>query len=385
MPKADLSGPLTQQLQRTLEEARRLRQAGSYPAAAQAYRRCGQLQLQLAEYAVTKEVKAQQLKVAQTYLETAEQLERQAQPQAEPGGTDDLQSQVAALRTRTHVTWNDIGNLEETKLAIQSAYAFALVRRPAGVEHRPVNKILLYGPPGTGKTMLAAAASNELDAAFYSVKASDLLSKWFGESPRLVSALYREAAANAPAVIFLEEFDALAPQRGDSDSGAERRIVSTLLAELDGIPAAGTQGRYVLTIAATNLPWAIDPAILSRFGARLLYVPLPDVAAREQIIAKHVTGRGYESLVPFRELAQRTEGFSGRDLANLCSIAIEHMELENNREVLRLKSREALSRYELRIVPLTEAHFEYALSRITPQIELTDPQRYDEWRRQVEN
>jgi SpoVK/Ycf46/Vps4 family AAA+-type ATPase len=384
MSKADLSGPLTQQLQRTLEEARRQRQAGSYAAAAQAYRRCGQLQIQLAEYAVTKEVKAQQLKVAETYLETAGQMERQGQPQAEPAGGDDLQSQVAALRTRANVTWDDIGNLVETKAALQAAYAFALVRRPAGVEHRPVDKILLYGPSGTGKTMLAAAASNELDAAFYSVKASDLLSKWFGESPRLVSALYREAAAHAPAVIFLEEFDALAPQRGDSDSGAERRIVSTLLAELDGIPLAATQGRYVLTVAATNLPWMIDPAILGRFGARLLYVPLPAADARRQIVEKHLAGRGYQSQVSLHELARRSEGFSGRDLANLCSIAIERMEVENNQDVLQLRSRAALSRYELRITPLTQAHFDYALARITPQAALTDLRRYDEWRRQVE-
>lgn len=380
MSKADLSGPLGQQLQRTLEEARRQRQAGNFAAAAQGYRQSGTLQAQLAEYAVTKEIKAQQLTLAKTYLETADRLEQQPTPQTEPAGGDDLQGQVAALRTRSTIRWDDIGNLAEVKAAIQSAYAFALVKRPQGVSHRPVDKILLYGPPGTGKTMLAAAASNELDAAFYSVKASDLLSKWFGESPRLVSTLYREAASQAPAVIFLEEFDALAPNRSDSDSGAERRIVSTLLAELDGLADPSQQARYVLTVAATNLPWSIDPAILARFGARLLYVPLPDAAAREQIVVKHLDDKGYRTTVPVKTLVARTESFSGRDLANLCSLAIERMETENNPQVLSLRSREALSRYELRITPLTEAHFDYAFARIAPQTTPDQVRQFEAWR-----
>jgi SpoVK/Ycf46/Vps4 family AAA+-type ATPase len=380
-PVSDLSGPLAQQLQR----ARSLRKAGNYGAAAQSYRQCAELQTQLAEYAVSKEVKLQQLKVAQTYLETAVRLEQQGMAQAEPAGGDDLQAQVATLRTRVNVTWEDIGDLAECKAAIQAAYAFALVRRPAGIVHRPVNKVLLYGPPGTGKTMLAAAASNELDAAFYSVKASDLLSKWFGESPRLVAALYREATQHAPAVIFLEEFDALAPRRGESNSSAERRIVSTLLAELDGLADATRLGRYVLTIAATNLPWAIDPAILGRFGARLLYVPLPDVEGRQQIIEKHLTARGYRSEVPVQDLVARSEGFSGRDLANLCSLAIERMEYETNPEVLALKTPEALSRYELRIEPLRASHFEYAFAQVTPRTTAAELLQYQAWRDQAES
>jgi len=380
----DLSGPLTQQLQRILELARRQREAGHYAVAAQSYRQAGQLQMQLAEYAVTKEVKAQQLKVAQTYLETAARLEQQNPAQNESTRGDDLQAQIAALRTRATTTWDDIGNLSECKIAIKSAYAFALARRPAGVCHQPVSKILLYGPPGTGKTMLAAAASNELDATFYYVKASAMLSKWFGESSRLISVLYQDAAAHAPAVIFLEEFDALAPRRSDSDSGAERRIVSTLLAELDGLSQVTQGAQYVLTIAATNLPWDVDPAILSRFGGRLLYVPLPDAASRAQILNKNLSGRGYETEVPLEELVARTDGFSGRDLANLCTIAVERMELEHNPQILGLRDPESLSRYEVRIAPLTKEHFDYAFAQVIPQTRPSELQRFETWQRQAE-
>lgn len=384
MPASDLSGPLAKQLQRTLEQARSQRKEGDHLAAAQSYRRCAQLQTQLAEYAVNKAVKLQQLQVAKTYLETAERLERQDLPQTEPGNADDLRAQVVGLRTRAATTWDDIGDLEEVKAGIQAAYAFALVQRPVGVAHQPVSKILLYGPPGTGKTMLAAAASNELDAAFFSVKASDLLSKWFGESPRLISTLYREAAAQAPAVIFLEEFDALAPARGDSDSGAERRIVSTLLAELDGLADIDRKGQYVLTIAATNLPWAIDKAILGRFGARQLYVPLPDAHARAQILHKHLDERGYATDVAIADLAARTAGFSGRDLANLCSVAIERMEYETNPEVLAMRGREALQQHQLRIAPLSNPHFQAAFAQVQPQTTPQEIARFEVWRKQAQ-
>jgi len=384
-PAPDLSGPLRQQLERMLAQARSLRKQGQFAKAAQRYRQCADLQRQIARYASTKTGRIGQLKVAQTFAETAERLQHQQTPQAEPATAgEDLSSQAAALRMRSSVTWDDIGNLAETKAAIQAAYAFALVQRPVGVQRRPVNKVLLYGPPGTGKTMLAAAASNELDAAFYSVKASDLLSKWFGESPRLISSLYHEAARNAPAVIFLEEFDALAPQRGASDSGAERRIVSTLLAELDGLIASGEEDVYVLTIAATNLPWNIDPAILSRFGARLLYVPLPSAEGRGQILRMQTINKGYKLAVPLEELVSRTQSYSGRDIANLCSVAIEYMESSANPEVFEMKDRDSLSQYQLRIVPLNQDHFDHAFDRVNPQTTPTEITQYYRWREKVE-
>ena len=381
----DLSGPLRQQLNRTLEQARALRKQGELMQAAHHYRKCASLQKQIAQYASSKSGRIEQLKLAQTYAEMADRLEQQNSPQAEPAGdAQDFSSQVAALRIRSSITWDDIGNLDETKAAIQAAYAFALVQRPEGIQHRPVSKILLYGPPGTGKTMLAAAASNELDAAFYSVKASDLLSKWFGESPRLISALYKEAAQNAPAVVFLEEFDALAPRRGGSDSGAERRIVSTLLAELDGLVDSTKQGAYVLTMAATNLPWNIDPAILSRFGARLLYVPLPDAHGRIQILEKQTVGKGYKFAVSLDKLGRRTKGFSGRDLANLCSIAIEHMEFSSNPDVLKMEKREDLANYQLRIVPLNQTHFDHAFERVKPQTTPDEVLEFARWRAEAD-
>jgi len=140
----------------------------------------------------------------------------------------------------------------------------------------------------------------------------------------------------------------------------------------------------VLTIAATNLPWNIDSAILSRFGARLLYVPLPDAEGRRQILEKQIIGKGYELAFPIKELVKKTKGFSGRDLSNLVNIAIEQMEFENNPEVLHLKGRAELERYQLRITPLTHDHFAQALKQVQPQTSPDDVAQFAKWRVEVD-
>jgi katanin p60 ATPase-containing subunit A1 len=187
---------------------------------------------------------------------------------------------VLSLIHKSDVQWGDIGGLEDTKDSIKSAYALALAQKPAGVQVSSWRNLLMYGPPGTGKTLLAAATAGNLEATFFNVKVSSLLSKYFGESTKLISALFSVARRLSPAVIFLDEFESLTPVRGSGESGAERRIVSTLLAELDGLQAKDDTG-FVLTICATNLPWLLDLAILSRFQRRI-YVPLPDPDARRR-------------------------------------------------------------------------------------------------------
>jgi katanin p60 ATPase-containing subunit A1 len=283
---------------------------------------------------------------------------------------------------RSTVTWADIGGLEETKREIQAAYALALARRPAGVRLGPARNILLYGPPGTGKTLLAAAASNELDATFFNVKVSDMLSKWFGESSKLVSALYRVAEQRAPAVVFLDEFDALTSPRGSSESGAERRILSTLLSELDGLGKKGETAPYVLTIGATNVPWLIDSAILSRFGAKLIQVPLPDAQARAAILSLQLDQAGHRSQVPLPELVARTEGYSGREIAAVCQEAIARMVARANPALLEVadKGRQALAGYQLKVATLTAEDVDDALARVRPGTTPAHLERLAAWR-----
>jgi katanin p60 ATPase-containing subunit A1 len=379
----DLSGQIYGRLQKAEVQAKHFWEQGRGLEAAAAYRRCADLMRQYAQYGATKQIRQQRLRRAKQYRELADKIEAgaAAAPAAEEGATADYDAEVLNLIHRSTVTWEDIGGLEDTKQEIQAAYALALARRPQGVRLGPARNILLYGPPGTGKTLLAAAASNELDATFFNVKVSDVLSKWFGESTKLVSALYRVAEQRAPAVVFLDEFDALTPPRGGSESGAERRILSTLLSELDGLSRKGEAAPYVLTIGATNVPWLVDDAVLSRFGAKLIYVPLPDAGARAVILDLQLGRAGHHSQVPTQELVAQTEGYSGREIVALCQEAISRMVAQANPELLEVadQGRQALSDYELRVAPLTTKDFQHALARVRPGTTPAYLDRLDAW------
>ena len=210
-----------------------------------------------------------------------------------------------------------------------------------------------------------------------------LLSKYFGESTKLISALFAVARTLSPAVIFLDEFESLTPSRGSGESGSERRIVSTLLAELDGLQGKDDDS-FVMTICATNLPWLLDLAILSRFQRRI-YVPLPDPTAREAILGIQLSRRGHHSQVAIHELVERTDGFAGRELEQLGQIAINNMIRRANPDLLKVVDQGLmkLSSYQLRIEPLSYGDFESAFSQIKP---LADPKvvrRYEAWQADV--
>jgi len=389
MAKIDLSGQVWSQFEQARARAQKLLDAGQLGEAAAAYRRCADLLRQYAAYAVSEDVRKQWHERAAKFDEMAARAEsgHLARATTEPAAAEDYREAVRGLITRADIAWDDIGGLEETKREIQTAYALAVARKPPGVRMSAARNILLYGPPGTGKTLLAAATSRELDATFFNVKVSDMLSKYFGESSKLVSALYAEAVAQAPSVVFLDEFDALTGSRDASDSGAERRVLSTLLAELDGLEdKRRDDGPYVLTIGATNVPWQIDKAVISRFGARLIYVPLPDPAARRAILQIHIERKGHKSQVPLDELVARTEGYSGREIEAVVGQAIARMVRRANPDLLQqaAQGREALAGYTLKVQPLSEADFEAALAAIRPITDARDIQRYEAWRRQME-
>jgi len=290
---------------------------------------------------------------------------------------------VLTLIHKSDVRWQDIGGLEDTKDSIKSAYALALAKKPAGVQVSSWRNLLLYGPPGTGKTLLAAATAGNLEATFFNVKVSSLLSKYFGESTKLISALYSVARRLSPAVIFLDEFESLTPARGSGESGAKRRIVSTLLAELDGLQAKDESG-FVLTISATNLPWLLDLAILSRFHRRI-YVPLPDEAARNAILDIHLTRRGHTTKIPITELVRRTEGFAGREVEQLCLIAINAMIRRANPSLLKMvdKGLTSISEYELKVQPIAEEDFAQGFAQIRPVSDQLLLTRYERWQNHV--
>lgn len=308
------------------------------------------------------------------------------------GDVGELSSVVSQLVHASPVTWADIGGLEETKREIKYALGLAMARPPDGVQITTWRNMLFYGPPGTGKTLLAAATSNALRlraqttgdeqrAVFFNVKVSSVMSKYFGESTKIVSELYGQARDSSPAVVFLDEFEALASQRDKDDSGAERRILSTLLAELDGLSEKGRRDIFVLTVAATNRPWDLDPAVLSRFDKKVL-IPLPDPETRRAILEIQIARKGYESEVPFAELAEMTEGYSGREIERFCKEVAHRMIAEMNHDLPARVDQglEVVRSYQVRVRPLGRAEFESAKARIHPQTTPQEMARYVNWR-----
>ena len=216
------------------------------------------------------------------------------------------------------IGWDDIGGAEEAvdklkegiELPLKNPEAF----RRLGI--RPAKGFLLYGPPGTGKTLLAKAVAKEAEANFISMKSSDLLSKWYGESEQQIAKLFARARAVAPCVVFIDEIDSLVPARGSGQGEPQvtGRVVNTILAEMDGLEEL----QSVVVIGATNRPALVDPAILrpGRFD-ELVYVGTPDKLGREHILGIHTAKTPLASDVDLAGLAGRTDRFTGADLEDL--------------------------------------------------------------------
>ncbi|KAJ1920234.1 Vacuolar protein sorting-associated protein 4 [Mycoemilia scoparia] len=217
------------------------------------------------------------------------------------------------LTEKPNVRWDDVAGLDGAKEALKEAVILPIKFPHLFTGKRtPWRGILLYGPPGTGKSYLAKAVATEANSTFFSVSSSDLVSKWMGESERLVKNLFQMARESKPAIIFIDEVDSLCGSRGEGESEASRRIKTEFLVQMNGV---GNDDNGVLVLGATNIPWALDAAIRRRFEKRI-YIPLPDPAARARMFKLHI-GNTACSLTQrdYKVLADRTDGFSGSDIA----------------------------------------------------------------------
>ncbi|MCZ6603201.1 MAG: ATP-binding protein [Planctomycetota bacterium] len=388
----DLSADLRKALRDAMRRADGCISGGNSAGAAEALAAASRISFHLAEHAPSREAEIREKKRAIRLRERAKGLLAGDDSADENGenapqsGGDEISALVSELIHTSKVTWDQIGGLEETKSEIKYSLGLTLANRPDGVELAGWRAILFYGPPGTGKTLLAAATSNAIRtdekdrAVFFNVKVANVLSKFFGESSKIISELYGAARDMSPSIIFLDEFEALCASRDGADSGPERRILSTILSELDGLAEKGRDDLYVLTIAATNRPWDLDPAILSRFEKKIL-IPLPDRDAREAILDIHLSRRGIRSKVSMEELAGMTEGFSGRELESFCKQVIYKMIRERNESLPEIVDRglDAVRSYKIKVRELARADFEDATQAIRPQTSPEDAKRYLEW------
>jgi transitional endoplasmic reticulum ATPase len=272
------------------------------------------------------------------------------------------------------VTWNDVGGLEDTKERLRETIQWPLEYPEVftQLDMEAAKGVMLYGPPGTGKTLLAKAVANEADSNFISIKGPELLNKYVGESEKGVREIFKKARGNAPTVVFFDEIDSIATERGrnSGDSGVSERVVSQLLTELDGLEAL----EDVVVIATSNRPDLIDSALL-RPGRldRHVHVPVPDEAARRAIFDVHTRNKPLADDVDLDALARKTEGYVGADIEAVAREAA----MTASREFIHSVSREEVGE-SVGNVRITMDHFEQALEEVTPSVTQETRRRYEE-------
>ncbi|CAH8575234.1 unnamed protein product [Schistosoma turkestanicum] len=271
------------------------------------------------------------------YLDRAEQIKKymaskaREKSEANSGGTrekkrDDsdkedgessrfqMQLQGAIVTEKPNIRWSDVIGLQSAKEALKEAVILPIKFPHLFTGKRtPWRGILLYGPPGTGKSYLAKAVATEANnSTFLSVSSSDLVSKWLGESEKLVRSLFAMAREQKPSIIFIDEVDSLCGSRNDNESESTRRIKTEFLVQMQGV---SSNNDNVLVLAATNTPWTLDPAIRRRFEKRI-YIPLPETNERVSMFKANLENI-YHDLTEkdFIELGTMTTGYSGADIS----------------------------------------------------------------------
>ncbi|MHA2424968.1 MAG: CDC48 family AAA ATPase [Candidatus Thorarchaeota archaeon] len=263
------------------------------------------------------------------------------------------------LVEKPNVKWNDVGGLEKVKSQLAEAVE-APLKHPEVFEEmgiRAPKGVLLFGPPGTGKTLLAKAVATESEANFISIRGPEIFNKYVGESEKAVREIFKKARQTAPCVLFFDEIDAIMGSRNQrDDTGVSKRIVNQFLAELDGMQSL----QNVLVIGATNRADILDPAVLrpGRFDA-VVFVPPPDLTAREQILRVHTKNMPLADDVDIEILAELTVGFSGADI-----------------EGLTREAAMAAVRDDWKPKPVTMDHFKEALKEVRPTISPEDAKRF---------
>lgn len=265
------------------------------------------------------------------------------------------------------VHWDAIGGLEEVKQELKEAVEWPLknpeIFKRLGIN--PPRGILLYGPPGCGKTLLARAVATESEANFITIKGPEVFSKWVGESEKAIREVFRKARMAAPAVIFFDEIDSLAPRRGlgFADSGVTERVISQLLTEMDGIVTL----EDIVIMAATNRPDIVDPAVLrpGRFD-RLIYVPSPDEKSRLRIFEIYTETMPLAKDVNLEHLASITQNYSGADIEALCREAAMHALRRdvNAKEVTKEDFQEAMKMIGPSVTPDMEKWYKSFIRQI---------------------
>jgi vacuolar protein-sorting-associated protein 4 len=306
--------------------------------------------------------------------ELRELLEKRKERKSKAGSDDEEEKLENAISDiivteKPNITLKDIAGLETAKQTLREAIVLPLMRPDLfSGARKPWKGILLFGPPGCGKTLLAKATAAEVEATFFNVSASSIISKWLGESEKLVKQLFELADEKQPSIIFIDEVDALAGARG-GEHDAMRRVKTELLTSMDGLSSSETD--RIVTVGATNMPESIDGAFRRRFERRI-YIPLPDLPARSAIFVFNTKGVELAEDADFEVLAEITEGYSGSDIAMVCREAIMT-------PIRELDMAGAIEDTSVAARAVTQDDFLEAIESINPSVSDDEIEKYDNW------
>ncbi|MBN1530582.1 MAG: ATP-dependent zinc metalloprotease FtsH [Thermoleophilaceae bacterium] len=277
------------------------------------------------------------------------------------------------------VSWDDVAGVEEAKDELREVVEFLRdPKRFRALGARVPKGILLHGPPGTGKTLLAKAVANESNATFFAQSAASFVEMFVGLGAARIRRLFRQARKSAPAIVFIDELDAVGATRGKDISGEKDQTLNQLLVELDGF---GDRDEIVV-IAASNMLEQLDPALLrpGRFDRQILVTP-PDLKGRREILDVHTASKPLAGDVDLDVIARQTSGLSGADLANICNeaaifagrnlrteLVTKDFQAALERVIAGMQSRRVITPHEKRVVAYHEAG--HALcSELLPSVE----------------
>lgn len=358
---------------------------GNFQVAFNKYLEAAQILLEMTKFTKNLRLKKTYESRAQSYIDRAKAIKPKVREKSTPAAgprsgrsdqdeeeADELSGAIegAIVSEKPDVTLEDVAGLQDVKSALREAIVLPLMRPDLFTgSRRPWKGILLFGPPGCGKTMIAKATAGDVEATFFNISAANLVSKWLGESEKLVKKLYEVAKERQPSIIFIDEVDSLTQARGGTENDAMRRVKTQLLTSMEGLSSSA--GDRVVTIGATNIPWEIDSAFRRRFERRI-YVPVPDHDARAKVFEINSKGIDLAPDVDFISLAEKTDGYSGSDIANICREAIFA-------PVRELDSSGALSDPDIQARAVEQNDYLSALANVRSSVSHSELIKFDDW------
>ena len=292
-----------------------------------------------------------------------------------------------------NVNFDDIAELESAKRALTEAVVLPLLMPDFFVGlRRPWKGVLLYGPPGTGKTLLAKALATQGKTTFFNVSPTTFASKWKGESEKLVRILFEMARFYAPSTIFIDEVDSVGTKRTDGENEANKKVLAELLVQMDGISESNAEEnnennkeikpKFVMVMAATNLPWDLDDALRRRFEKRI-YISLPNKIGRKQMFNINFKGIKLDKDVNIEELVEKTKGYSGHDIASVCrEAALMNMRrklMSNDGKFNIMEAANNETFIQGLEAPISQKDIITAIKNISKSVSPKDIKKFEEW------